>query len=604
MDASLFAASASLAVSLPQYISYTSPSQDSRELYPVKIALCLSLCLFSLSVLEATPSTWLLILTKETPTNAPNQDAFLSITNAYRVLLWNLSLFVLIVFPSFIGTQIVGRILFRIRAASATVDPDEQKKRTFDAQQNSAWWAKLGYKLLLLIFEAIRFVIIYPCLSLLRRVSECVRIRGDEPVLVMTQNDARKCRTTNRISLFIGSSLYRQSLIFGSILGITATLATLSLIAPLVFHTTQDTSALSETVSWMCAVGILLSALLNGFGSVSMPHACLAGLYLEPVHPDAIATAEIELQKTKTSLEDCITQMDTAGIHVQSGQGTGTWMRSAPRSPSFTEIGGNLTKRRKDLQSEVEFLKTLVSEMTEDLAEMRYSQAMASSARTTVGRMRSWVGVVFSIVLLLRLFSVAISIWTLPGTSSSIESRPARGDLVTTALLWLMGKNLVTPQDYNAFSQVISLVLTAFLSFSQVRTFLRMATAVNQRLDHLFQTCQCKSGNKLNRKPEEQLPFTRTLHAYVLGSLMGCYFLACLVLTKMMLPVEYRSEFSAALGGKGVFQIRTYTVNAAFALSAIVSTVTLGMLLGIQRQNTHRYTTKTDEDTFLNILDP
>jgi hypothetical protein len=595
MDVSLFAASASLAVYLPQYISYTSPSQDFRELYPVKIALCLSLCLFSLSVLEATPSTWLLILTKETTANASNGDAFLSITNAYRFLLWNLSLFVLIVFPCFVGTQIVGRILC---AASATVDPDEQKKRSFDAQRKNAWWAKVGYRLLLVIFEAIRFVVVYPCLSLLRRVYECVRVRADEPVLVMTRNDARKCTTTNRISLFIGSSLYRQSLIFGSVLGLSVTLASLRLIAPLFFHTTQDTSTLSETVSWMCAVGILLSALLNGFGSVSMPHACLAGLYLEPVSLSAIAKAEIELQKTKTSLENCITQIDTAGIHVQSSQGT--WMRSAPRSPSFSELGDNLTKRRKNLQSEVEFLETLVSEMTEDITEMRYSQAMATSARTTVGRIRSWVGVVFSIVLLLRLFSAAINIWTRPGNSSSIETRPVRGDPVTTALLWLMGKNLVTPQYYNALSQVISLLLTAFLSFSQVRTFLKMATAVNQRLDHLFQTCYCKSEKKADTLPEEQLPFTKKLHTHVLASLMGCYFLACLVLTKMMLPVEYRAEFSAALGGKELFQIRTYAVNAAFALSAIVSTVTLGMLLGIQRQNTHRYTTKTDEDT----LDP
>lgn len=602
MDVSLFAVSASLAVYLPKYISYTSPSQGYRELYPVKIALCLSLCLFSLSVLEATPSTWLLILAKETPESASNQVIFLSITNAYRFLLWNLSLFVLIVFPCFVGTQIVGRILNRMLAASATVDPDEQKKRTFDAQQKNAWWAKLGYKVLLLIFEAIRFVVVYPCLSLLRRGYECVRIRGDEPVLVMTQNDARNKNTSNRISLFIGSSLYRQSLILGSILGITATLGTLSLIAPLVFHTTEDTSALTETVSWMCAVGILLSALLNGFGSVSMPHSCLAGLYLEPVHPDAIAKAEIELQKTKTSLENCITQMDTAEIHVPSGQGT--WMRSAPLSPSFSKLGDNLTKRRKGLLSEAEFLEMLVNEMTEDIAEMRYSQAMATSARTTVGRIRSWVGVVFSAVLLLRLFSIAISIWIRPGDSSSIEIKPARGDPVTTALLWLMGMNLVTPHYYNALSQVISLLLTALLSLSQIRTFLRMATAVNQRLAHLFQTCHCKTEKKADTSPEAQLPFTKKFHAHVLASLMGCYFLACLVLTKMMLPAEYRAEFSAALGGKEVFQIGTYAVNAAFALSAIVSTVTLGMLLGIQRQNTHRYTTRTDEDTLPNILDP
>jgi hypothetical protein len=635
MDVSLFAASVSLAEYLPRHISYTSPSQDFRELYPVKIALCLSLCLFSLSVLEATPSTWLLILTKETATteNASNQEHahhFLSITNAYRFLLWNLSLFVLIVFPCLVGTQIVGRILFRIRSASATVDPDEQKKRTFDAQRKNAWWVNLGYKLLLLIFRGIRLVVIYPCTSLLRRVYGSFCIRGDEPVLVMTQKDVRQQCTNNRIALFIGSSLYRQSLIFGSFLGITATLATLRMIAPLVFHkTTTDASILAEPVSYMCAVGILLSALLNGFGSVSMPHSCLAGLYLEPVHPDAIAKAEIELQQAKTSLENSIAQMDTAGeIHIPSGGQAGTWMRSAPKpsksftdvqsglrtfsrsvpkpSPSFSELGDSLTKRKQSLQSEVDFLGTLVSEMTQDVAEMRYSQAMATNARTTVGRIRSCVGVVFSVVLLIRLSSVAISIWT-PGlrdNSSSIEIRPAQGDPVTTALLWLMGKNLVTPQYYNALSQFISLLLTAFLSFSQVRTFLKMVTAFNRRIDHLFQTCYCKSEKKEDTLPGEKLLFNTKLHTHVLASLLGCYFLACIVLTTKILPVEYRAEFSAALGGKEVFQIRTYAVNAAFALSAVVSTVILGMLLGIQRQNTNRYTTRADEDTLLKILNP
>jgi hypothetical protein len=137
-----------------------------------------------------------------------------------------------------------------------------------------------------------------------------------------------------------------------------------------------------------------------------------------------------------------------------------------------------------------------------------------------------------------------------------------------------------------------------------VRTFLRSATAVNRRLDHFFQTCYCKNGTKVDTSPEEQFPFATKLHAHVLGSLMGCYFLACIVLTKMMLPVEYRAEFSAALGGTEVFQIRTDAINAAFSLSAIVSTVTLGMLLGIQRQNTHRHIPRADDDIVLNILDP
>jgi hypothetical protein len=81
---------------------------------------------------------------------------------------------------------------------------------------------------------------------------------------------------TTNVSLFIGALFIKVT---GSILG--NELSQRSACAPMVFHDARP-SALSETVSWMCA-SESSSALLNGFGSV-LPHA--AGNVLEPVHPD------------------------------------------------------------------------------------------------------------------------------------------------------------------------------------------------------------------------------------------------------------------------------------------------------------------------------
>jgi hypothetical protein len=81
----------------------------------------------------------------------------------------------------------------------------------------------------------------------------------------------------------------KRNLILGCTFGLLA-VAPITSLAPLVIESHPTTATvLSTAVSWIYALGIIVSAILNGFGSVSMPHNCLAGLYLEPIHPDAIA---------------------------------------------------------------------------------------------------------------------------------------------------------------------------------------------------------------------------------------------------------------------------------------------------------------------------
>ena len=85
------------------------------------------------------------------------------------------------------------------------------------------------------------------------------------------------------------------------------------------------------------------------------------------------------------------------------------------------------------------------------------------------------------------------------------------------------------------------------------------------------------------------------IFSHLVASLMCCYSLACVVLTKIMLPFQYRTGFSAALGvveqhGTGeLFWIKTLTANALFSLTALLSTLILAVLFGIMRANAHRY---------------
>ena len=81
------------------------------------------------------------------------------------------------------------------------------------------------------------------------------------------------------------------------------------------------------------------------------------------------------------------------------------------------------------------------------------------------------------------------------------------------------------------------------------------------------------------------------MYYHVIASLTGCYFLSCIVITKMMLPEKYSSGFSSALGGMDLFTVNSHVVNMAYAFSAALTAAVLGMLFGIQRQNTLRNST-------------
>jgi hypothetical protein len=154
-----------------------------------------------------------------------------------------------------------------------------------------------------------------------------------------------------------------------------------------------------------------------------------------------------------------------------------------------------------------------------------------------------------------------------------------------------------------------SLVLAGALTASQVSSFFRVVGALGRRFRGTFAGYyRASSSSSSSSSPRTMAGGgvrggggtgrRRVVgnDAAVLASsfVMGCYFLACVTVVKMNLPVEYRRSFSAAVGGSnfGYYiddRDNARLMNVIFLASACVSAITLASLFGIQRNNSDRY---------------
>jgi preprotein translocase subunit SecG len=640
------------------------------------MALAISISLFGLSLLEFAPTSWLFWidnridiqrLLQSTP-EEENETGFLlatrgnyrmTITTAYRLLLWMITIHCIGIIPSAIGTHVFANKADEEREAVAAEEKDDiflqdptgkrrqeqppppltpqqqqQQKQLKQRYSQMHWSIRWIYRLttlvckisIRLLYAIVNVVVFIPAARLGQWITQKVHNRCLLPISTASQNGQKTFRYILRtpLILFLRDPVYRKSACLGCLVGTGLAWAVLFLVGPLVVEreNTDDEQypkihlpILSSMVSWLCAVGILLSSLMNGFGSVSMPYYCLAGLFLQPIHSDVIANAENEVQKTRMALDDKHKEMITNTLAIpvakprRTKKTTSLWRRVIPSvKRNFSDVGDEVSHRKKIISKEIAFLETLLDELNADVEEMRYSQTIAFRARSPVGRIRSWIGVVFSFILFARLGTAMRSIWR-QHLSGNADVRSSSGlDPVTQVLLWMLGHHFVKEEDLHAMSQFVSLLISVILSVSQMRNFLHIASTVRRRTSSFYRNwiaCQpmcCKPRISLCssslRQPsssprfsENENPGHDRYFSHLVSALMCCYCLACVVLTKMMLPYEYRAGFSAALGSgdTGLFRIRTYAVDFMFSFTALLSASVLFIILGIMRSNARRY---------------
>ena len=286
-----------------------------------------------------------------------------------------------------------------------------------------------------------------------------------------------------------------------------------------------------------------------------------------------ITKAENDCYYAKSQLEEkeCL-------LSELSAANNGRSLSSSSFTSSIPTI--KTDKKMQQLQDEVIFLANLVRDMNEDIYEMKQSQELAVRARTTIGRIRVFFGVIFSVVLVVRVLIASKSLSLLFQDQTKTLQSPR--DPVTSILLWLIGNNIVSDDKYNELAQGTSLVLAGVLSASQVSSFLRVINALGRRLNRTFG----KSCGKIHSGKGSHHPVNSV--ANIMASfVMGSYFLSCVVVVKMNLPVAFRASFSSAVGLN--FDFNTDLLNVVFFTTSITSALILGLLFGVQRNHSARY---------------
>mmetsp|Transcript_6500 Transcript_6500/g.14712 ORF Transcript_6500/g.14712 Transcript_6500/m.14712 type:complete len:616 (+) Transcript_6500:395-2242(+) len=543
--------------------------------------LLISLLLFSLSILEAAPIAWLVLIDR----------ASLFIL-WYRALLWALCILLLFIHPSFLGV-ILGASMFPkkpfVNKSSPTTPSSTNRNHSEGRRRRHPLIICLN-----ILWISIRFFLVTILWRLFRRLMGAMipyritRTGGGE------RNKQRKqrCTTGMVIAALISLSLSFLSLAtVGSLILHFDTadsdgfIATDSVPFEEDINTQQVKSAfdyisLKFMVSVICAFGMIIASILNGFGCASLPHANLIGVFLEPTPLSVIAKVEDDCRYAVKTLEE------KRWMLVDVTQQSSTARRSpTAHTPSKHKISAE-KQRIKLLQEEVIFMENLVGDMNDDIDEMKQSQLLALAARTPFGRIRGVLGVIFSVVLVLRVILAAKSFMSiLEGDGNKSFNSP---DPLTSVFVWLLGRNIVNAEQYDLFRQATFLVLAGVLSMSQVRAFFRVVGAVGRKLSR---TCgmslQIACVSPKNDEGGQRMGRDNNVALLLSSWLMGCYFLACVTVVKMNLPIEYRSSFSTAVGLN--FNFNTKLLNMIFFGSACISAIILASLFGIQRNNSERY---------------
>ena len=605
-----------------RFILKRLPAFNSKaERAALFLAFGLSLSLFGLTTLEALPLS--------TQTALWNQS---TIALTYWVSLWLLSILILFVVPSLVGASVATSFGHFLCCTSSPIKSDSKKYTIFDSR-NLPWCIRVVGRLIFGLAVIVVKNVLYKgyswCCSSRRRQnpidSSVLPLREDSIARSISGEirDDSSHRSKNRSVADSSSSTnkkydFRQRFFaaIGAFCGIILVLGLFGTLGPLAVQlpSAKKASILSLIVSWLCGVGLLISSVLNGFGSVSLPYTTLSGFFLERIRPEYMTKLEsnlknmrkilIDKQNTLKELKVQIPTLNASRSMNQSSVSSGkTFSMSSLLAQNnanygFSDLGGDLKKRRQMLTTEIAFMEDLVRETSLDLQELKHSQMTAAAARTSIGKAKLYVGLVFSSILLIRLFNAGYSIFRSHGTLLKMNYDPplhkkSRSDVVTSILIRLTGHHHFSHNQFNMLSQVISLVLSAVLSFTQLRIFLRTATTVHRRFSRLYKTFFCAGENAnrvgLSSENHSDQKSKENLLWWIISALLGCYSLACTVSIKMLLPEKFSVAFSMALDETRIFSIRSSAVDMVFLSSAVISSAILGMLLGIQRQNISKH---------------
>ncbi len=298
--------------------------------------------------------------------------------------------------------------------------------------------------------------------------------------------------------------------------------------------TFADMLTAEQAVKRVGTIGVVLLAVLSGFGAVNFPYTTLS-LFARHVGDAETAALERRLvQATETVVQRKKKEVllrielreatgpdrgaDGAGEDdARAGWGGylgGLWRRRPGRA-------SGLVQRLALLESEIQAMEQVCRSLFSELHEVKTARERAVESRTAWGKVKDAAGIAMAAACAWRVVT---------GLYHLVFKRQLRTDPITAALSVLITtKTKVDYVDPKVLSQYLSLLFIGFLVANSMRNFV-------YALNRLFFAVGGGGGG------------TSTFLVLFVAEMQGLYFLSSVLLIRNSLPDRYRGFIDEAMG--------------------------------------------------------
>ncbi|KEP65334.1 UNVERIFIED_CONTAM: G protein-coupled receptor 89 isoform 5, putative [Hammondia hammondi] len=216
-------------------------------------------------------------------------------------------------------------------------------------------------------------------------------------------------------------------------------------------------------------------------------------------------------------------------------RGTGIWARVAA-----AVRGRTAEKECQQLQSEIAALEHLSRELFVGLNDLVQSRAQAIFSKTLLGRLNNLMGWCMTVVCVYRIITAAINV---------LFDRVSTTDPATRVLeIALYYLNI--PLNVAVVSPYLSLLLLGWIIALTIRGFIEKLLAVFRYVS---------------------TSVSSNVFALVMSEIMGFYFSACVLLTRVYLPQSYRDAVTEIIAPSLDFRVFHLHFDRVFLLSSLTS---------------------------------
>lgn len=208
--------------------------------------------------------------------------------------------------------------------------------------------------------------------------------------------------------------------------------------------------------------------------------------------------------------------------------------------------GRRLEQQCQKLQNEIEALEELSRELFVGLDDLVHSRAQALYGRTWLGRFNNLLGWGMTAVCIYRVFMSAANV---------LLDRVSTTDPATRTLELLLHL-LHVPVDVTLLTPYLSLVLLGWIIALTIRGFFEKLLTVFRYMSTAV------SSN---------------VFALVMSEIMGMYFSACLLLTRVYLPQSYRDALAQVLAPSLDFRAFHLHFDRVFVLSSLACAISIAI---------------------------